>query len=113
MQFFSQPVERIRCLISDQMNIISSFTCRSNSQLIEWSFVTLLFKVKLVTAFVEKKRLRNDQKKDILKTIRKCPELRKEMMEQLKRCDEEEEKDAEMMAMEFKINAQQAMQGSN
>ena len=61
---------------------------------------------------VEKKRLRNELKKDVLMIMRDCPELRNEMIEQLKRCDQEEEEDARM-ALEFEKNPLQAIQSSN
>ena len=61
----------------------------------------------------EKKRLRTEEKKYILMIMRERPELDNEMMEQLKRLNQEEEEDARIMALEFEKNPQQAIQDSN
>ena len=76
-------------------------------------FETLLLKIELAKVMVEKKRLRNELKKDVLMIMRDCPELRNEMKEQLKRLNQEEEEDARIMALECEKNPQQAIQDTN
>jgi len=57
-----------------------------------------------VELIVKRGQDRNEMRKARLQTMRDCPELRNDMLEEERRCEQQEEQDRKMMEMELERN---------